>query len=129
MIAESQRFEYAAIEYVAMAAIVVIGLDVFELQQSAHRGAVVHLDRKPAGLFVQFHGEIGRFFIQRVGPIEPASPQAVLLGQVSQIYQKVIREIIPKILDGLGPAFVFEKLEEFAIGGDKIGARYHLLLR
>jgi hypothetical protein len=129
VILESQRFQYPAIEHVAMAAVIVIGLDVFELEQSAHRGTVVHLDSEPAGLFIQFHGEIGRFFIERMAPIEPASPQPVLPGQLSQVVQKEVGKIVPKTLDGVRPAFLLEKLEELAVGGDKLGARYHPLLR
>ncbi len=73
VIVESHRFQNAAIEHVAMAAIVVIWFDVFQLQEPSHRGAVVHVDGETAGFFVDFHGEISGFFVERVAPIDPAS--------------------------------------------------------
>ncbi len=82
----------------------------------------MHDDPELAGLLVELHGEIGGLFVERPGPVEPAAFEPAGGDEVAEGRQVGVREEIPEIKDGRFPAFVFEELEELAVGRDEFDA-------
>lgn len=121
----SERLQHAAIEDVAMAAVVGIGLDMLEFEKPGHGGAAMHDDAKLPGLFVQLHSEIGGLFVERVAPVSPAPADPFPLDGALEVAEKGVGEVLPEPLDGFRTAFRFQKLEQFAVGRDKFSAGDH----
>ncbi len=108
-----------------MLAIVRVGFEMLYLEQAAFGRTMMHEDAEFAGLFIQLHGEIGRFFVEGFFPVHPAAVEAFGDDKVAQVSEVGIGKKIPEIDDSALPAFFFEKLEELAVSGDKISTGDH----
>lgn len=108
-----------------MAAVVGIGLDMLQFEKPGHGRAAVHDDAKLPGLFVQFHGEIGGLFVERVAPVGPAPADPFPFDGTLEVAEKGVGEVLPEPLDGFRTAFRFQKLEQFAVGRNEFSAGDH----
>jgi hypothetical protein len=108
-----------------MAAVVVIRGDMTGLQKHPFGGASMHGNFKFSGLLVQFHGEIGGFFIEGMAPVKPTALDPVFHHQIPEISQKLIGEEIPEVENGGSAALFLKIFEQLTISRNKFGARYH----
>jgi hypothetical protein len=63
-----------------------------------------------------------------MAPVIPTAADAILFNLFLEITEIAIREIVPEIVDSLLTALLLKEFEQFAIGGYKFCARYHIVL-